>query len=72
MTQPTGKAVTSSNSLSPEPRQASTLTRDGPARVVLVGVDFGKSKSFDATLDELALLAECNRPWPLVAPGSPV
>ena len=58
MTQPTGKAVTSSNSLSPEPRQASTLTRDGPARVVLVGVDFGKSKSFDATLDELALLAE--------------
>jgi GTP-binding protein HflX len=58
LTQSTGKAVTSSNSLSPEPRQASTLTRDGPARVVLVGVDFGKSKSFDATLDELALLAE--------------
>ena len=27
------------------------------ARVVLVGVDFGKDASFDATLDELALLA---------------
>lgn len=29
----------------------------GPARAILVGVDFG-SKSFDASLDELALLAE--------------
>ena len=30
----------------------------GPARAILVGVDFGGGKSFDATLDELALLAE--------------
>ena len=29
-----------------------------PARAILVGVDFGRSRSFDATLDELALLAE--------------
>ena len=28
------------------------------ARAILVGVDFGRSKAFDATLDELALLAE--------------
>ncbi len=30
----------------------------GPARVVLVGVDFGRGQHFDPTLDELALLAE--------------
>jgi GTP-binding protein HflX len=30
----------------------------GPARTVLVGVDLGRGASFDATLDELALLAE--------------
>jgi GTP-binding protein HflX len=30
----------------------------GPARAILVGVDFGGRKAFDATLDELALLAE--------------
>jgi GTPase len=30
----------------------------GPARAILVGVDFGGGKAFDATLDELALLAE--------------
>ncbi len=30
----------------------------GPARAILVGVDFGKSAHFDASLDELALLAE--------------
>jgi GTP-binding protein HflX len=30
----------------------------GPARAILVGVDFGRSKAFDASLDELALLAE--------------
>ena len=30
----------------------------GPARAILVGVDFGRGKSFDASLDELALLAE--------------
>ena len=29
-----------------------------PARAILVGVDFGRNASFDATLDELALLAE--------------
>lgn len=29
----------------------------GPARVVLVGVDFGRDPDFDDTLDELALLA---------------
>lgn len=29
-----------------------------PARAILVGVDFGHGKSFDASLDELALLAE--------------
>ena len=29
-----------------------------PARAILVGVDFGRGKPFDATLDELALLAE--------------
>ena len=32
--------------------------RDAPARVVLVGVDFGGRKFFDESLDELALLAE--------------
>ena len=31
---------------------------EGPARAILVGVDFGRSRAFDATLDELALLAE--------------
>ncbi|MES2101221.1 MAG: GTPase HflX [Pseudomonadota bacterium] len=31
---------------------------NGPARAILVGVDFGRGKSFDASLDELALLAE--------------
>ena len=30
----------------------------GPARAILVGVDFGRGKTFDASLDELALLAE--------------
>ena len=30
----------------------------GPARAILVGVDFGGRTHFDATLDELALLAE--------------
>ena len=32
-------------------------TAEGPSRVVLVGVDLGPGSSFDATLDELALLA---------------
>ena len=31
---------------------------DNPARAILVGVDFGRNKAFDDTLDELALLAE--------------
>ena len=31
---------------------------EAPARAILVGVDFGAKRSFDATLDELALLAE--------------
>ena len=30
----------------------------GPARAILVGVDSGRGKAFDASLDELALLAE--------------
>ena len=36
----------------------STATADAPARAVLVGVDFGRARHFDASLDELALLAE--------------
>jgi GTPase len=49
------------------PRAARTLSSadptfstqpEGPARAILVGVDFGRSRAFDATLDELALLAE--------------
>ena len=38
-----------------------TTARPGatePARAILVGVDFGKGRAFDDTLDELALLAE--------------
>jgi GTPase len=31
---------------------------NGPARAILVGVDFGGKRVFDASLDELALLAE--------------
>jgi GTP-binding protein HflX len=44
--------------LSPDSREASTPTGVAPARVVLVGVDFGNGQHFDPTLDELALLAE--------------
>ncbi len=44
--------------LTPDARDGPALTQAGPARVVLVGVDFGRGKYFDATLDELALLAE--------------
>ncbi len=36
----------------------STPGSSGPARAILVGVDVGGSAAFDATLDELALLAE--------------
>ncbi len=39
-------------------RDGPSLTRAGPAKVVLVGVDFGRGQFFDPTLDELALLAE--------------
>ena len=52
---PTGSNATP---LKPETREVSALTVGAPARVVLVGVDFGKGEHFDATLDELALLAE--------------
>ncbi len=34
------------------------VAREAPAKVILVGVDFGARKFFDASLDELALLAE--------------
>ena len=44
--------------LNPDSREASTPTGVAPARVVLVGVDFGNGQHFDPTLDELALLAE--------------
>ena len=44
--------------LKPEQRGDPTATREGPARVVLVGVDFGRGQFFDPSLDELALLAE--------------
>ena len=37
---------------------ASDVPPAAATRAVLVGVDFGKDKAFDATLDELALLAE--------------
>jgi GTP-binding protein HflX len=38
---------------------STVLTGPGaPARAILVGVDFGRSTPFDASLDELALLAE--------------
>ena len=36
----------------------SSAAEDNPARAILVGVDFGRGRSFDGTLDELALLAE--------------
>ena len=42
----------------PDQRGASLPTGEAPARVVLVGVDFGNGQHFDPTLDELALLAE--------------
>jgi GTP-binding protein HflX len=46
------------STLNPEQRAASAPTGSAPARVVLVGVDFGTGQHFDPTLDELALLAE--------------
>ena len=44
--------------MKPDQRDDPSLTRAGPAKVVLVGVDFGRGQFFDPTLDELALLAE--------------
>ena len=49
---PAGGSVTA------EKRGEPALTQAGPARVILVGVDFGRGQFFDPTLDELALLAE--------------
>lgn len=43
--------------MSPESTRHGTAA-DEPPRAILVGVDFGAGKAFDATLDELALLAE--------------
>jgi GTPase len=37
---------------------AATVPQEAPARAILVGVDFGGKGFFDASLDELALLAE--------------
>ena len=53
------RSTTDSNvtPLKPETREVSAPTVGAPARVVLVGVDFGKGGHFDSTLDELALLA---------------
>ena len=50
-TGPTPFALSSAESIAPNESQ-------GPARAILVGVDFGRGKAFDASLDELALLAE--------------
>jgi len=44
--------------LSPDQKGASSPTGEAPARVLLVGVDFGDGQHFDPSLDELALLAE--------------
>lgn len=52
------KVASPSSTLNPDQRVASSPTGEAPARVVLVGVDFGKGQHFDPTLDELALLAE--------------
>lgn len=62
MSKPNGpnaaKVVSPPAALTPDQRAASSPTGAEPARVVLVGVDFGKGQHFDPTLDELALLAE--------------
>jgi GTPase len=54
----TARADTASSALNPDQRGAPTPTGAAPAKVVLVGVDFGNGQHFDPTLDELALLAE--------------
>ena len=48
---PTPVTLSSTESIAPN-------GSNGPARAILVGVDFGRGKFFDASLDELALLAE--------------
>ena len=53
-----GAAASPTTPLTSAERDGSAPTQAGPARVVLVGVDFGRSQHFDPTLDELALLAE--------------
>ena len=53
-----GHAALPPATLTSDDRGGPALTQAGPARVVLVGVDFGRSQFFDPTLDELALLAE--------------
>lgn len=55
---PADRSTGTHSILSPEQRAASAPTGAAPARVVLVGVDFGNGQHFDPTLDELALLAE--------------
>ena len=44
--------------MKPEPRDSAASPDSALAPVVLVGVDFGRGGFFDATLDELALLAQ--------------
>ena len=44
--------------MKPETRDLAASPDGAPAPVVLVGVDFGRGGFFDATLDELALLAQ--------------
>lgn len=58
MSRAPGSTPPSGSTLTPDQRGSSTPTGAAPARVVLVGVDFGKGEHFDPTLDELALLAE--------------
>ena len=62
MSKPNGKnapqVASASTALNPDQRLASSPTGQAPARVVLVGVDFGNGQHFDPSLDELALLAE--------------
>ena len=53
-----GHAAPTPAALTSDDRNGPALTQAGPARVVLVGVDFGRGAFFDPTLDELALLAE--------------
>jgi GTPase len=52
--------------LSSEPHQRFGAERAEPTPAVLVGVDFGPGSSFDATLDELALLAQSAGDDPVV------